>query len=91
MTARSNARDGRTAGDQFDTLRACSDPDLFAKWFRDKATWEAWFAFLAAPFALPMDEQQCAPYRKHTGRQEPPVGRSINEAGWWWGVEAGRA
>ena len=32
-------------------------PQLFKKWF-EAPTWEAWRAFLAALFALPMSEQQ---------------------------------
>jgi len=57
----------------FDILRACADPNLVGAWFRrDKDSWQAWFAFLAALFALPMDEQQLALYRQHTGRENPP-------------------
>ena len=37
-----------------DTIR---DPALVAPWFRDPSTWRAWFAFLAALFALPMDAE----------------------------------
>src|SRR6478735_12454432 len=57
---------------RFDILRACIDPNLFGQWFRDKATWESWMAFLAALFALPMTEEQLALYRKHTHREAPP-------------------
>jgi hypothetical protein len=53
-------------------IEACHDEELFARWFR-KGTWEPWFAFLAAVFALPMTEAQLVTYRQHTGRQEPPV------------------
>lgn len=56
-----------------DILKACRDPNLFAPWFKDVATWQAWFAFLAALFALPMTDEQLAIYRKHTGRNEPPT------------------
>ena len=35
-------------------LKAVRDPNLFAPWFKDRVTWTAWFAFLAALFALPM-------------------------------------
>ena len=45
---------------------------LFAPWFRDRGTWGAWLAFLAALFALPMDEEQFALYRRHTGRESAP-------------------
>ena len=57
----------------FSILQACADRNLFGLWFRDRQTWTAWFVFLAALFALPMDEEQLAVYRKHTGRQEPPA------------------
>ena len=53
-------------------LEACADPQLFASWFRDRTSWKAWFAFLAALFALPMDDEQAALYRKHTGRNDIP-------------------
>lgn len=54
-------------------LEACQHPDLFAPWFKDRATYNAWFAFLAALFGLPMTDEQLAIYQKHTGRQEPPT------------------
>ena len=28
-------------------LEAVRDPKLFAPWFRDTTTWQAWFSFLA--------------------------------------------
>ena len=37
-------------------LDAMGDPMLFGPWFRDQASWSAWQAFLAALFALPMDD-----------------------------------
>ena len=52
-------------------LEALDDPHLFAPFFRGN-TWQPWRAFLAALFALPMDEATLALYRHHTGRQEPP-------------------
>ena len=54
-------------------------PKGFGPAFRDKATWSAWFAFLAALFALPMSDEQLAIYRECTGRAEPPA-RRANEA-----------
>ena len=56
-----------------DILSACKDRNLFAPWFRDEATWQAWFAFLAAFFALPMTDEQLATYRKHTGCDQAPT------------------
>lgn len=61
-------------------LEACADPQLFAPWFRDRASWKAWFAFLAALFALPMDGEQAAIYRKHTGRADIPT--KPNDEAW---------
>lgn len=54
-------------------LQACTDPNLFGRWFRQRETWAVWFAFLAAVFALPMDEDQRALFCRHTGRVEPPA------------------
>jgi hypothetical protein len=53
-------------------LRAIWDPKLFKAWFRDPASWSAWFAFLKALFALPLSEEDLAVYRRCTGRTEPP-------------------
>jgi len=53
-------------------LDAIADPHLFAPWFKQKATWRAWQAFLAALFALPMTPEQLAVYQRCTGRTEPP-------------------
>ena len=39
----------------FDIIKAINDPNIFGLWFRDKDTWQSWFAFLQALFALPMD------------------------------------
>jgi hypothetical protein len=53
-------------------LDAITDKHLFAPWFKDRATWVAWFAFLAALFALPMTPEQLAIFQRCTGRTEPP-------------------
>lgn len=53
-------------------LEALDDPDLFAPHFKG-GTWGPWRAFLAALFALPMDDAALALYRAHTGRTEPPL------------------
>jgi hypothetical protein len=39
-------------------LQAMSDKKLFRPWFKDMATWEAWRAFLALLFHLPMSPEQ---------------------------------
>jgi hypothetical protein len=54
-------------------LQACNDPELFGRWFRDRATWQAWFAFIAALFALPMTPEQLAIYQAHTLRTAAPA------------------
>jgi hypothetical protein len=54
-------------------LEAIDNPALFRPWFRDPATWQAWRAFLAALFALPMTEEQRAIYTACTGRQAAPA------------------
>lgn len=63
-------------------LDAISDKHLFRPWFRDRATWQSWFAFLAALFALPMTAEQLAIYRQCTGRTEAPTAPQ-RKAGWF--------
>ncbi len=49
---------------------------VFAKTFPKKLlndSWKAWRSFLAAVFALPMNDEELATYRKHTGREEIPT------------------
>jgi hypothetical protein len=52
-------------------LQALDDPNVFSRHFCG-GTWDAWRAFLAALFALPMTPKQIALYQKHTGRAAPP-------------------
>ena len=59
-------------------LACCRDPHLWLPWFHrqggtDFDSYAAWFAFLAALFALPMTDEQLALYRKHTGRTDRPT------------------
>jgi hypothetical protein len=54
-------------------LDAADDRNLFAPWFKNKASWAAWFTFLRALFALPLTAEQLALYRECTGRTEPPT------------------
>jgi hypothetical protein len=56
-----------------DILRACRDQNLFAPWFT-RGDWTSWRAFMAALFALPMDDEALAIYQRHTGRELPPEG-----------------
>jgi hypothetical protein len=60
-------------------LAAIHDAKLFAPWFRKKATWGAWLAFISALFALPMTPEQLAIYRSCTARVTPPA-TPFNEA-----------
>lgn len=53
-------------------LQAMNDKKLFAPHFKGDS-WNAWRAFLAAMFALPMDDDAQALYRHHTGRTEAPT------------------
>ncbi|WAJ31159.1 hypothetical protein [Antarcticirhabdus aurantiaca] len=54
-------------------LKAAEDPKLFGPWFKDRATWTAWRAFLAALFGEPMSEDEAATYRACTGRKVLPT------------------
>ncbi len=53
-------------------LADLDDPKLFGGHFRGPS-WAAWRAFLAALFALPMNEAQLETYRRHTGRETAPT------------------
>ena len=67
MTARRNSNAAA-----LDIVSAISDPHVFGPFFRG-ATWDAWRAFFAALFALPMSAAQVAIYREHTQRTAPPT------------------
>ena len=71
-------------------LQATQDPQLFDRWFKDRGTWAAWFAFLCALFALPMSGEQEATYRRCTERAELPKER-FNEAWLVCGRRAGKS
>jgi hypothetical protein len=71
-------------------LQATADPQLFARWFKERATWAPWFSFLAALFALPMSDEQREVYRACTGRDDPPKER-LNEAWLVCGRRAGKS
>lgn len=61
-------------------LDAIADPHLFAPWFKNRQSWSAWFAFLAALFALPMTAEQFAIYKECTGRDDEPD--QVAKEGW---------
>jgi hypothetical protein len=71
-------------------LDAIADRNLFGPWFRDRGTWAAWFAFVAAMFALPMTPEQLATYQACTGRDAPPAA-PITEAWLICGRRAGKS
>jgi hypothetical protein len=51
-----------------------SEPDLLGGAFKDRSTWEAWFAFLRAMFGLALSPDQLAVYRECTDRHAAPDG-----------------
>jgi hypothetical protein len=55
-------------------IDAVTDESVFGGWFRDVKSWSAWFAFLKVMFGLPLDENELATFRKHTGRTLPAPG-----------------
>ena len=71
-------------------LDATRKRQLFAPWFKDRDTWEAWFSFLAALFALPMTDEQLQIYKQCTGRDEPPM-QTASEAWLVCGRRAGKS
>jgi hypothetical protein len=58
---------------RFNIIDAVNDANLFAPWFKDRATWEAWFTFLRALFGLPLLDRELGLYRECTGRREAPT------------------
>jgi hypothetical protein len=60
-------------------IEAMREPELFARWFRDPATWICWVVFLSALFGLPLDPAQIEIFQQCTGRSLPPAG-AFNEA-----------
>ena len=52
-------------------LEAMDHPDMFGPHFKGDS-WDFWRMFLAALFALPMDDDALTLYRRHTGRQSLP-------------------
>ena len=71
-------------------LEAMADQQLFARWFRDPATWAAWRAFIAALFALPMTPEQLTIFKECTGRNAPQV-KPATEAWLICGRRAGKS
>jgi hypothetical protein len=61
-------------------VEACDDAELFGRWLRDRTTWAAWLAFIAALFGHPLTPDQAAVYAKCTGRQQLPA--ALFKEGW---------
>jgi len=58
---------------RYTLLDAVDDPQLFRPWFKNRETWQSWFVFLRALFALPLKAEELALYRECTGRTEAPT------------------
>ncbi len=56
----------------FTIVQAINDENIFGRWFKNRATWASWEAFLASLFALDLTPEQLAIYQRHTGRTDPP-------------------
>ena len=75
-------------------LEALADRKLFAPHFATKKgeadTWQSWRVFLAALFALPIDDAALTIYRHHTGRTEAPT-EAFREASLICGRRGGKS
>src|SRR2546428_3215311 len=54
-------------------IDCCRHEELFAKWFKDRASWSAWFCFLKVMFGLPLDATELALFQQCTGRSAPSL------------------
>jgi hypothetical protein len=79
-----------TAMPHVDIFDVIFDDNLFGRWFKKRATWLPWYAFLAALFALPMTAEQLAIYQQCTGRSEAPT-KPASEAWLICGRRAGKS
>ena len=61
-------------GINIDIMQAINSRQVWGPWFRNRTTWEAWFAFLRAMFGLPMSTAEIAIFSECTGRTIPPLG-----------------
>jgi hypothetical protein len=74
MTAVATARKPRLTVPA-DILACLADENWWGAWF-SRGDWAAWRAFLAAAFALPMDDAALATYRACTGRTTAPIAQA---------------
>ncbi len=70
-------------------LQAVDDPALFGAMFPPKS-WGPWRVFLAALFALEINDEAAEVYRRHTGRETPP-GEPFREAALICGRRGGKS
>jgi hypothetical protein len=57
-------------------IRATEDVHLFARWFKRRESWAAWFAFLRVLFGLPLGEGELETFLHVLGaRSRRPEGR----------------
>jgi hypothetical protein len=54
-------------------LEAIDDPKLFAPWFRDRKSWDAWLTFIAALFGLGIGGDEIKLFKDCTGRTAAPA------------------
>src|SRR5690349_18963620 len=54
-------------------LEAMADRRIWGGWFKVRATWAPWRAFLAVLFGLPIDDTGLELFRSCTGRSAPPA------------------
>jgi hypothetical protein len=71
-------------------LDAVRHPAIWGGWFKDAATWAAWFAFLRVLFGLPLDANDLELFRQCTGRDTTPAAGFI-EAWLICGRRAGKS
>jgi hypothetical protein len=71
-------------------LTAIEHEKLWAPWFRDRVTWDAWFGFLRVIFGLPLSDEHLAAFRDCTGREAAPEG-GCTEAWLICGRRAGKS
>ena len=71
-------------------IEAVRDPAVFGPAFRDRDTWAAWFAFLAALFGLKMDAEQQRIFTACTQRSDTPT-EQANEAWLICGRRSGKS
>ena len=79
-----------TAKPRASIIDACGDPELFARWFRDKETWRSWFVFLRALYGLAISKQDLELFERCTGRKVAPAG-GVRECWLICGRRAGKS